>query len=177
MICRILSIMGYPVFYSDTYAREISQNDIGLRAQIQNAFGKEAYTDAGFNRTYISQLVFNNPEKLQQLNGLIHPLVRKGFVQWASKQKAPVVFNEAAILFETGSYHNMDKNILVVSPLDLRLKRLGKRDQASPAELQARMNNQWPDESKIPLADYVIQNDDYHALIPQIQHILFNLKT
>ena len=87
-----------------------------------------------------------------------------------------MVFNEAAILFETGNYRHFDKNILVFAPESVRIERVMKRDHISLDEVQKRINNQWNDDKKFPLADYIVSNDNQQPLLIQIEKIIEDLK-
>ena len=91
---------------------------------------------------------------------IVHPAVKHDFIEWAKTKKMPYVIQEAAILFENNSYKTFDKIILVKAPKELRLQRILARDTISEEEILARMENQWDDSKKIPLADYVIENTD-----------------
>ena len=61
---------------------------------------------------------------------------------------------EAAILFETGAYLNCDMTILVTASEEERIRRVVNRDGVESAEVVRRINHQWLDEKKIPLADF-----------------------
>lgn len=168
LVCRILNIMGYPVFYSDNEARIILDTDAEAIAEVKKTFGEQAYLHTGLNRPYISQKVFEQPDLREKLNAIAHPLVRKQFEAWKIAQNSPLVFNEAAILFETGGYKNNDFNVLVTSPEPLRMARLKARDGSTEEQVKKRMAAQWSDDKKIPLADFVIVNDEKQLLIPQV---------
>ena len=86
-----------------------------------------------------------------------------------------LAFNEAAILFETEAYKRFDKLILVTSPKELRIQRIMDRDNCSENEVEVRMSKQWPDEKKIPLADFVIVNDEKRPLLSQVESIVNQL--
>ena len=176
-ICRILGIMGYPVFYSDTAAKEILSSDSNVRNQIIELFGSETYIGHNPNREYLAQMVFNDSQKLEQLNQIVHPAVRNQFKEWSKNQNSNLVFNEAAILFELGSYKNFSKTILVTSPTELRIERILKRDQSTVEKIKSRMQNQWSDAQKSSLADFVIVNDEQTLILPQVLEILKKLKS
>lgn len=169
-ICKILSTLGYPIFYSDIEAKRITNSDPAVRAKIIDLFGNEAYydNDLGLNRPFIAQQVFGDEQLLQSLNQIVHPSVQQAFVQFFDKQTAPLVFNEAAILFETGSFQNFDANVLVTAPIETRIHRVLNRDHISRKEVESRISKQWSDEKKIPLADFVINNDEQDLLLPQV---------
>ncbi|EPB65923.1 dephospho-CoA kinase [Ancylostoma ceylanicum] len=107
----------------------------------------------------------------EQVNHLIHPVVRADFHKWAEHQKSPVVFNEAAILIETGTYKTLDFTVLVTADKELRIHRTIERDGISREEVLARMSKQWEDEEKMKYADFVIYNDDRPLLI-QLEDML-----
>jgi dephospho-CoA kinase len=169
--------MGYPVFYSDTAAKEILSSDSKVRNQIIELFGSQSYRGDKPDKEFLAQMVFNNTQNLEQLNQIVHPAVRKQFAEWSQVQNSKFVFNEAAILFESGSYKNFSKTILVTSPTELRIQRLLKRDKTSVEQIKARMANQWSDDQKIPLADFIVVNDEKVLIIPQVLEILKKLKS
>lgn len=169
--------MGYPVFYSDSEAKQLLSTNSNVRRQIIERFGSQAYRGDHPNKEYLAQMVFNDAQKLEQLNQLVHPAVRSLFNEWSNHQNSSIVFNEAAILFESGSYKNFSKTILVTSPTELRIERLLKRDQTTVEKIKARMQNQWSDAQKISLADYVIVNNEKTLVIPQVLDILKKLKS
>lgn len=175
VVCRIFRAMGYPVFYSDQVAKEILNEDKSVRQAIINLFGTEAYIDGGYHRQYIAQQVFQDNQLLSQLNQIVHPAVRNAFAIWQDQQNAPILLNEAAILFETGMYKNYDAMILVTAPVDIRIKRVMNRDQVTAEEVKKRMEKQWPDEKKQALADYIIVNDGVEMLIPQVIEVVSKL--
>jgi len=165
--------MGYPIFYSDNFAKELLISNQEVQKKITEIIGEKAYLIDGFpNKKFIADSIFENPQLLIEMNAIIHPKVREGFTEWAKNQSSPLVFNEAAILFESGSYKNFDKTILVTAPLKLRIERIKKRDAISEAEILKRMENQWDDKKKIPLADFVIENAEDKMLLPQISKIV-----
>ncbi len=112
------------------------------------------------NRKFIASKVFNDKPNLEKLNSIIHPAVASHFELWKKEQNAAYVVYEAAILFEKGGYKKCDLNLLITAPMDEKLKRLQKRDNATLDEIEARMDNQWTDEKKKELSDFVIENID-----------------
>lgn len=163
--------LGIPVYVADLQAKYLMENDAQLRDQITALLGASAYKDGQLNRGYVAEQVFGNAELLQDLNSLVHPAVRRDFQRWASLQKAPYVVQEAAILFENGGYQNFDKMILVTAPEGERLRRVMARDKASEADVRARMDHQWPDDRKRPLADFEIRNDTLPHVLQQVEEV------
>lgn len=171
---NILNSMGYPVYNSDDRAKILINKDSSLILKIKESFGN-VYNTEGLDRQKMANIVFNNPEKLALLNSIVHPAVGHDFDLWVDKQSSSLVFKEAAILFETGIYKTLDKVILVTCPLPIKIKRVMERDSVSQEDVENRMKNQWIDEQKIKLSDYVIDNSGNKLLIPQVQKILNHL--
>lgn len=176
IVCRIIHTLGYPVFYSDVEAKEILNTNADVIQSIIAVFGEEAYMDGQLNRSFIAKIVFNNQELLTKINSIVHPAVGAAFVNWAENQSAELVFNEAAILFETGGYKRNHANILVTADAETRIERVMKRDNLSREAVLNRMDKQWPDDKKEKLADYVVYNDNQHMLIPQVIELIAKLK-
>ncbi|MBI1837531.1 MAG: dephospho-CoA kinase [Flavobacteriia bacterium] len=171
-VCKVISQLGFPVFYSDDEAKNIITTDKDLINQIQNLLGEEAYCNNQLNKTYVANKIFNNLLLKEKMNGLVHPAVRKQFEKWCDKQNSTLVFNEAAIVFETGAYKNFDASILIVSPENIRIKRIVARDHCSEIEAKLKMANQWSDEKKMNLADFIIHNDEKKPLLDQIFKVI-----
>jgi dephospho-CoA kinase len=168
IICNILKIMGYPVFNSDDQAKLLMTTNNAVIQQIKNLFGEEAYIEDTLNRPYLASKVFYDEKLKLALNKIVHPAVRAAFDEWAILQKKPLVFNEAAILYETGAYKTFDYTVLVAAPEEIRIARVTSRDKTTIEEVEQRMKNQWKDEVKIEMASYVINNDDTTLVTPKV---------
>ncbi len=171
-IAKVFESMGYPVYNSDTRAKYLINNNTELIKSIKNSFGNDLYNSQGLDRQKMASLVFNNPEKLKLLNSITHPAVGNDFNLWANSQSTPFVLKEAAILFETGIYKSLYKTILVSAPQETRIERVIKRDNTTAKEVLARMKNQWSEEKKTELADYVIDNSGEKLVIPQVIELI-----
>ncbi len=168
-VCKIFEILGIPVYYADDRAKYLMVNDKDLVKNIVSVFGEKSYLKNGeLNRKYIADIAFKNKRKLEELNKAVHPAVKRDFDNWVNEQKAPYLIKEAALLFETGRYKDLDLNILVSAPLDIRIKRVMLRDNIDKESVLARVNNQMPEEDKMKLADFIIYNDERHFLIQQV---------
>ena len=177
VVAQILEAMHFPVYYSDQQSKILVDTDLIIREELIKLLGKEVYLDGKLNRPFLTQQLFSNDELRLKINQIIHPKVREAFTNWVNKQSSNLVFNEAAILFETGAYQLMDYNILVTAPLELKIERVLKRDNITINEIQERISKQWSDEEKIPLADFVIVNDEVKPLLQQIEAILIKVKS
>lgn len=168
IVARIFEVLGVPVYNADDEAKRLMTEDAALRDLIISSFGHESYTNGVLNRKYLSAQVFNNKEKLNQLNSLVHPVTLRDAAEWMKKQKAPYVIKEAALIFESGSQKMLDYIIGVKAPLALRIERTMKRDNVTSHEVKARIDLQMDEEEKLRLCDYVIVNDEKQMLIPQV---------
>ena len=177
VVGQILEAMHFPVYYSDQQSKILVDTDLIIREELIKLLGTKVYLDGKLNRPFLTQQLFSNDDLRLKINQIIHPKVREAFTNWVNKQSSNLVFNEAAILFETGAYQLMDYNILVTAPLELKIDRVLKRDNIAINEIQERISKQWSDEEKIPLADFVIVNDEVKPLFQQIEAILIKVKS
>lgn len=174
-VAKIFVSMGYPVYNSDVRAKKIINSNPEVVRELSNLFGNDIYENNQLNRKKLASIVFQNKEKLAELNAIVHPAVGQDFTNWKSNQNTEIVFKEAAIIFETGIYKSLDKIILVTAPVSTRINRVKKRDNSTKEEIENRIKNQWSDEKKIPLSDYVIDNSGEVLVIPQVLEILKKL--
>ncbi len=170
VVCNIFRVLEIPVFDADREAKNLMNTDKELRDKIIHFFGKDAYNaNNELQRQYISAMVFNNPEKLKQLNSIVHPVVIEYFPRWAERYRhLPYVIKEAAIMFESGSHRQNDYTIMVYADMETRINRVTRRDSISREQVFARMQNQMPEEEKKELSDFVIYNQEDSLLIPQV---------
>ena len=176
MVAKYIKSFGIPVYIADDEARELMNKSEVIQA-ISSAFGNEVAIKGIINRDELAKIVFNNPQKLQKLNSIVHPEVKKHFESWVEKHKQyPFVVKEAAILFESGSYKDCDEIIAVTAPLETRLQRVMERDQTDRESVLKRIQNQWTDEQRIEKSNYVIHNLSVDATKEQINEILKLLK-
>lgn len=172
LVCQIFEKLGVPVYYADMAARELMNTNRDLKSGIVKNFGDQAFEGGTLNRQFLADTVFGDPEKLSELNRLVHPAVRQDFLQWAVRQsRSPYVIEEAAILFESGASHEMDQTVLVYAPEELRVKRVMLRDGHSREEVLKRMGHQLSEEEKRERADHVLINDGAQMLLPQVIHL------
>lgn len=167
-VSKIFSVLGIPVFYADDVAKVIMNEDAGLKQNIINLFGEEAYINNTLNRKYIAGIVFNNRFKLEQLNALVHPVTIAAADKWMNAQTTPYILKEAALMFEAGASAHLDYVIGIYAPQHLRLQRVMQRDNTNREAVLARMNNQIDETIKMKLCDFVIVNDEQIAVLPQV---------
>ncbi len=170
---NLLQHMGYPVFQSDVIAKGLLHDDIQVRDAIIHLLGEEILDNQGeIEKNKLSKILFNRKEIRLKINEIIHPVVRAKFIEWSAKQSSTLVFNEAAILYETGAFKNFDAMVLVTAPMSMRLKRIMLRDKCTEELAQARINAQWTDDQKLAFQPHLIVNDETSPLLIQIEEVL-----
>ena len=168
-IARVFDSLGVPVYDADVHAKRLMNESENLRSAIQILFGEKSFKKDELDRTYIASKAFHAPKLLEKLNTLVHPIVRADFEHWSFQQSAPYVLKEAALLFETGGYKQLDQVILVVANDEIRLQRVQKRDiHRSEKDIRAIMKRQWSDDQKRQLADHILENDNSQMILAQI---------
>ena len=170
-ISKIFEILRIDVYYADERAKWLQTHDPALVHQIRKAFGPQAYDSKGYlNRIFLASEVFSDREKLALLNRLVHPRVAEDYQQW-SEQRADHFYTikEAALLYETKAYQQLDKVINVNAPEATRVGRVLRRDpQRSSEEVLRIIRQQLSDEERSRRADYTIDNSGAVPLLPQI---------
>lgn len=169
--------LGIPVYIADDAGKRLMLTSEEIKKAVIALFGEKAYPSEAPDRKYIASQVFKDAAKLEALNRIIHPAVAADFQEWLSRQQAPYIIYEAAILFESGGNKKCDRTILVTAPHREKLKRLQARDNSKIEEIEARMANQWTDEKKLKLADFEIKNNDLaltKSQVTELHKILLN---
>lgn len=177
-VANFFKALGVPVFIADVEAKILMNESHELKLAIAGIFGERVYASGVLDRKYIASIVFQDKEKLEALNALVHPAVREHFEKWRIEQDFPYVIYEAAILFESGSNTICDFTILITAQHQTKIERLLRRDKSTEQEIEARMANQWSDEKRIPLADFVIENqklEETQKKVKEIHQILLDI--
>lgn len=172
MVSKIIETFGYTVFNSDLEAKIIINTNLEVRKELIEIFGASIYTGTGLNRELLAKEIFSDPTLRQKVNQIVHPRVRQAFDALCETNTKKLIFNEAAILIETGAYKQFDKIILVTAPEPLRIGRVMARDNASEADVKSRISNQWSDNDKLEFADVVLINDEVQPLLIQIENFI-----
>jgi len=171
-VCEIFKTLGIPVFNADEAGRALTDGNKEVKDKIRENFGSEIFDGGTLNRRKLAEIVFEDADKLKQLNDIIHPTVGKAYADWVNDiTDKPYCLKEAAILFESGSDKGLDKVIVVSAPQELRIERVVKRDDVTREEVRGRMNRQRSEEERIARADFVINNDGSNPLIPQVMEL------
>jgi dephospho-CoA kinase len=175
-LVNYMESLGIPVFIADEEAKKAMQSPHVLE-EVKTSFCNSIFENGQLNRQQLASIVFSNPDKLKELNSIIHPEVKRLFAIWLNQHKTvPFVVYEAAILFESGSYQNCDYIITVTAPLEDRITRVMQRDNCSREQVLQRINAQWTDEERAAKSNFVIDNTTVKSAKNEIDKILKILK-
>lgn len=170
-VSKMFEALGVPVYNSDSEAKKIMELPEVI-VLLKNNFGNNFFENDILNRKKLADLVFKNSKKLNELNAIVHPFVKKNFIIWLKKnENEKFVIKESAILFESKTNINCDKIITVIAPLYLRMQRIVERDHLVFHEIVKRINNQLSDEEKVENSDFVIENTDLEMTKNQVLKI------
>jgi dephospho-CoA kinase len=170
-VCRIFRVLGVPVFVADAAAREVMNNDPGIRDRINSIAGKDLYSGGELDRMELARLIFNRPEMLKSVNAVVHPVVLQIFSKWADESDAPYVIMEAAVLFESKADSFVDRVVSISAPVEERIARVMGRNELSREQVIERIKNQLEDDEREEQSYYVINNADNEMIIPEILKI------
>ena len=169
-ISKILKTLQIPVFNSDIFAKQLYSKP-HIVSILQKKFGTNIISEKRVDTKKLAQIVFNNKNHLKSLNDIIHPIVLNNFNDWYNKQTTQYIIKESALLFESGTAKDLDKIILVHTPLKLRINRVIKRDKRNEKEIKKIIKNQAQYKKIKHKADYIILNNEKKLLVPQILKI------
>ncbi|MCH5224419.1 MAG: dephospho-CoA kinase [Muribaculaceae bacterium] len=168
VVSRVLRCNGFKVFDCD-YEAKVIMNKEPTKLSLIAAFGEEIYTpDGNLNRPLMSEIIFNDKEKLRFVNSIVHQEV-KNFIRMERKKTRGYFFIESAILSGSGITDFCDEVWLVVAPERLRLKRAMERDGVTQEKIETRMKAQSKELSQLSQEKVtVLRNDEFHAILPEI---------
>lgn len=149
------------VIDADIEARKIF-DDKDLLNKVFSTFGDSIKNEDGsLNRKALGNIVFNDDEKLIELNNLTHPKIKQNILSKVSKYKEQgkkIVVIDAALLIEDDYLPYIDKLILVTCREDIQIERIKNRDNCTEEEAISRINSQMSQSEKSKFADYIIDN-------------------
>lgn len=184
LICRMLSVMGYPVYDCDSRAKKIMDASPRIHQAIARDISGAAIEERGgetfINRKTLAEVVFGNPAKLACLNGIVHSAVKHDVERWrdghlANSPANDTLFVETAILRQSGMDAMVDEIWEVYADPETRISRAMMRDNATRCHIEARMESQAAEKSlcadcAVPVR--VIDNNGDVPLLPQLLRLL-----
>jgi dephospho-CoA kinase len=159
-ILRMFQDLGVDCYITDIEAKKLMNSSKVIKRKLIEEFGEKAYNSKGLNRSFIANIVFQNPKKLDTLNSIVHPRVHNHFKKFTKKAKSAYVIYESAILFENNGHKNCNYTITITAPIEVRIQRILNRDTTTRVAILNRMKNQFSDKEKIEKSDFVIENVD-----------------
>ncbi len=169
-VCKVFETLGCKCYYADDRAKYLMEHSRNVVSEVVNIFGSGAYKEGRLNRQVVSNKVFHDKSLLNRLNKVVHPAVKDDFIRWIEQnQKDRILLKEAALLFETKSYQELDQTVLVLANKETRVQRVLRRDpHRSEEEIKAIIDKQLPDSKKEAMADFIIKNDENELLTRQV---------
>lgn len=176
-ISHILQDYGIPIYNTDDEAKRLMIEDAGIRHDLVALLGEEVYVGGILNKSLLASYLFADAEHAVRINGIVHPRVKMDFSRWLEQHAdEEIVGMECAILFEAGFDDAVDAVVMVYAPESLRIERAMKRDNATEAQIRARIAAQMNDDEKCKRADYIIYTDGSISLDSQLSALIAQLK-
>ena len=176
-ISNILQEYGIPIYNTDDEAKRLMVSDEGIRHDLVTLLGEEVYVGGTLNKALLASYLFADAQNASRINGIVHPRVKVDFCRWLEQHTdEEIVGMECAILFEAGFDDAVDAVVMVYAPESLRIERAMKRDNATEAQIRARIAAQMNDDEKCKRADYIIYTDGSISLDSQLSALITQLK-
>lgn len=172
---KILRNMGFPIYHADQAVHGLLRKSGKGVKRVARLF-PEAFMRGAIDRKILGPLVFSHPQKLKELESILHPLVReaeKVFLKKAKQAGASAAILEIPLLFETKGEKRCDVVLCVTAPAHIQKTRVLSRSNMNEAKFKAILKRQMPDKKKRSLADYVINTERGIAdTKKQLQHVM-----
>jgi len=166
-VSNILKSWNAHIFDADIVSKTILNHNESAQNEVITEFGTDVIGSEGIiDKKKLSRIVFHDEDHQIKLNAIIHPYVfseiDKEFETILTKGENELFVVDAALIYESGADTHMDYVVVVTSHLGLKIERVLAKGELSREEFLERAELQWPDEEKIQLADFVIQNNGSH---------------
>jgi len=174
----LASAYNLPILDADIYAREAVSVDSPILLEIAQRYGKEILlADGNLNRQKLGEIIFNNQEERNWVEGLIHPYVGDRFLEEIAVSSAETLVLVVPLLFEAGMTHLVTEIWVVSCSEQQQLERLMRRNNLTLEQAQARIISQMPITEKIARADVVLDNSStLEVLLKQIDTAIFGFE-
>jgi dephospho-CoA kinase len=159
-VSKLLAEEGAVVLDADAIVHEVQAPGGAAYEPMVEHFGAGVVrADGRFDRQAIAEIVFNDPEQLAALNGIVHPIVGRLIMErlQAETETDHVVILDVPLLVETGR-SDMAGIIVVDVPVEVAVARAVARGPASEDDVRARIAKQATREERLAKADFVIDN-------------------
>ncbi len=176
-VSNYLKLKGIPVVDLDKISHKVLGKNKPATKQVIKAFGKDFFIDGRLDRQKLGRFCFENKERTQTLNSIVHPFIYEEMEKQLEDNKdAKILVLDAPLLIEAELYKRCNKVMLVISSEATRIDRAIKRSNLSKLEVQKRMERQLSDEERKKYAHYIIDNEGaLEDTFKQIDEILKEL--
>jgi dephospho-CoA kinase len=158
-VSNLFKRLGVPTFNSDTSARN-AERFASIQSEYKRILGDDIFVNGKLDRPKMREIIFNDTDKLKQVNDLILPFVSEDFSEFCvTNSEQPYVILESAILFETGSGKKFDYIITVTADEDKKIERTMERDGVSKEVVVSKIKNQYSDEYKLHRSNFEVENN------------------
>ena len=162
-VSTMLKRKGFPIVDADEIARQVVELGSPVLQEISRVFGESVLqADGSLNRVKLGEIIFNDEEMRQKLNGIIHPAIRQEMLkqkdEWLAGG-ANTVIMDIPLLFESKLQSFVDTIIVVSVTPEIQKERLIARNVLSEEEADRRIQSQLPVKEKEKDADAVLFNN------------------
>ncbi len=164
-VSNVFEKLGTPVIDTDVIARELVDNNEDILQQIADTFGPDVLThNGGLDRKKLAQIVFNDKQNKQSLEKILHPEIKAEVSRQINilsiRRKPPAyIIIVVPLLIESNYQDIIDRILVVIADQAVRIARVQKRDNRSLSEVEAIINNQVDDSTRLAEADDIIENN------------------
>ena len=177
-VSNIFSHLGFKVYNSDERAKYLMQTNDKIISKITELLGDSAFNKGALKKTIISRSIFNNKSLIEKINSIVHPETIKDFNSWVSENKDSILIKESALIYQSGSYKDLDEIILVEARDEIRMERVLKRDKHREKDEILKIIKSQKIKNKEDLnPDYILENNGEDLLLPKVIEIIEELKS
>ena len=177
-VSNIFSHLGFKVYNSDERAKYLMQTNDKIIRKITELLGESAYSKGILKKAIISQAIFNNKSLIEKINSIVHPKTIKDFNSWVSENKDSILIKESALIYQSGSYKDLDEIILVEARDEIRMERVLKRDKhREKDEILKIIKSQKLKNKEDFNPNYILENNGDDLILPKVIEIIEKLKS
>lgn len=174
MLSQVFRSMDIPVYDADSKAKLLMNNNVQIKEALIENFGEDTYTNGAINKEYLRKIVFGNEENRRLVNSIVHPAVKRDFIEWQQNIGTKITAIESAILFDAKLEDILDHIIFVDAPEDVMVGRICLRDKVSEDVAISKIRIQRKNSGR-EKCDYIFINDRDHSLIEQSEKFINDL--
>lgn len=174
MLSQVFRSMDIPVYDADSKAKLLMNNNVQIKEALIENFGEDTYTNGAINKEYLRKIVFGNEENRRLVNSIVHPAVKRDFIEWQQNIGTKITAIESAILFDAKLEDILDHIIFVDAPEDVMVGRICLRDKVSEDVAISKIRIQRKNLGR-EKCDYIFINDRDHSLIEQSEKFINDL--